>query len=188
MLDEAKKLLVKCEAELRALVAQAADVGDYDAVMRITYWAKNLALMTGASHASTIAQVRNARPAATSSKRTSATYPRFGKRGDQLVKIGWSKKDKSQYEHKAPRHVASVLADAVLKAGSDGRIFQVADLLPRVAPPVSPDVPGYQVYIVIAWWRSAALLDQHGRQGYSIPRPKEFAAAIEYAWQSLANI
>ena len=30
-------------------------------------------------------------------------YPRFQRDGDRLVKVGWSKKDGAEYEHRAPR-------------------------------------------------------------------------------------
>lgn len=179
-MTKAVKVLAKCEADLRTLVASAADSGDYDAVLRITAWAKQIAVMSGdrpvsAPEKRSVAEGKATRP----------IYPRFVRRGDQLVKIGWSKREKSEYEHKAPRKAALVLAKAAAEAGKDGRIFQINALLPLSDPKDGTEIPDYQVYLVIAWWRSAGLLDQHGRQGYSIPNTSQLHQAVESAWTKL---
>lgn len=180
---KAAKVLAKCEADLRALVASAADGGDYDAVLRITSWAKQISVMTGG--APTVAPDK--KPATEGAKKAASrsAYPRFVRRGDQLVKIGWSKREKSEYEHKTPRQAALVLARAATEAGKDGRIFQINALLPLSDPKDGSEIPDYQVYLVIAWWRSAGLLDQHGRQGYSIPNANQLSRAVESAWTKL---
>ena len=180
---KALKTLAKCEADLRALVSFAADSGDYDAVLRITSWAKQISVMLG--NTSTV--VLENKPGSESAKKlvTRPTYPRFLRRGDQLVKVGWSKREKSEYEHKAPRQSALVLARAAAEAGKDGRIFQINALLPLSDPKDGTEIPDYQVYLVIAWWRSTGLLDQHGRQGYSIPNASQLYQAVESAWTRL---
>jgi hypothetical protein len=183
-LTRAIKILAKCEADLRALVASAANSGDYDAILRITSWAKQIAVMSGTAQS----DAPGKRPAFEGAKKTVAarpTYPRFVRRGDQLVKIGWSKREKSEYEHKAPRQTALALARAAAESGKDGRIFQINALLPLRDPTDGNDIPDYQVYLVIAWWRSAGILDQHGRQGYSIPDASQIYQAVESAWTKL---
>lgn len=182
-MTKAVKVLAKCEADLRALVASAADSGDYDAVLRITSWAKQIAVMSG----STPVSAPEKTPLAPGTKKATArpVYPRFVRRGEQLVKIGWSKREKSEYEHKAPWKAALVLAKAAAEAGKDGRIFQINALLPLSDPKDGSEIPDYQVYLVIAWWRSAGLLDQHGRQGYSIPNATQLHQAVESAWANL---
>ncbi|MGD9598662.1 MAG: hypothetical protein AB7G76_13855 [Steroidobacteraceae bacterium] len=182
-LTKAIKVLAKCEADLRALVASAADGGDYDAVLRITSWAKQIASMSGA--APVVAPENRSSAVATKKVAARPVYPRFLRRGDQLVKVGWSKREKSEYEHKAPRQAALALARAVADAGKDGRIFQVNALLPLTDPKDGSEIPDYQVYLVIAWWRGAGLLDQHGRQGYSIPNANQLQQAVESAWAKL---
>jgi hypothetical protein len=182
-ITKAVKILSKCEADLRALVASAADSGDYDAVLRITSWAKQISLMA----VRVPNEMPEKRPTAERIKKIAAhhAYPRFAKRGDQLVKFGWSKREKSEYEHKAPRQAALVLARAAAEAGKDGRIIQVKALLPLRDPTDGSEIPDYQVYLIIAWWRSAGLLDQHGRQGYSIPNASQLYQAVESAWAKL---
>jgi hypothetical protein len=182
-LTKAVKILSKCEADLRALVASAADNGDYDAVLRITSWAKQISLMAGGAPS----EMPEKRPAAERVKKIAGrhAYPRFARRGDQLVKFGWSKREKIEYEHKAPRQAALVLARAATEAGKDGRIIQIKALLPLRDPTDGSEIPDYQVYLVIAWWRTVGLLDQHGRQGYSIPNASQLYQAVESAWAKL---
>lgn len=186
-IDKAIKVLAKCEAELCALVAAAAESGDYDGVMRIASWAKQIAAMADGATAATQQGSTEKKPVAESLKRAAIrpAYPRFVRRGDQLVKIGWSKREKSEYEHKAPRQVALALARVATEAGRDGRIFQINTLLPLTNPVDGTEIPDYQVYLVIAWWRSVGLLDQHGRQGYSIPNVNQLNQAVESAWTKL---
>jgi hypothetical protein len=180
-LNKALKVLARCEADLRSIVTSAADNGDYDAVLRITSWAKQISLMLGNAQPPSTER----KPSAETAKRTTApAYPRFARRGDQLIKIGWSKSDKSEYEHKAPHRAAQLLARVVADAGKDGRIFQLGGLMP-LADSAGNEIPDYQVYVVIAWWRSIGLLDQHGRQGYSIPNSNQLLQAVESAWTKL---
>lgn len=182
---KALKILAKSEADLRALVASAADTGDYDAVLRITEWAKQLSAMSGSEAKWSDVNRGAAPPTAKRSVNAQAAYPRFSKRGDQLVKTGWSKREKTEYQHKTPRQVAGVLARAVAEVGKDGRIFQVANLLPLTNSADGSEIPDYQVYLVIAWWRTVGLLDQHGRQGYSLPKPSRLLESVESAWAEL---
>ena len=182
-LTKAIKVLARCEADLRALLASAADSGDYDAILRITSWAKQIALLSGV----TPEVAHETRLTAVSIKKAviRPTYPQFLRRGDYLVKIGWSKREKSEYEHKAPSQAVLAMVRAALDVGKGGRIFQVSTLLSLVDAKDGSQIPDYQVYLIIAWWRSAGLLDQHGRQGYSIPNASQLQQAVESAWTNL---
>ncbi|HKR84579.1 MAG TPA: hypothetical protein VJS37_10405 [Terriglobales bacterium] len=182
-ISKATKILAKCESDLRALVASAADSGDYDAVLRITSWAKQISVMAGSAPAN--APEKKLATEGTKKIAARPAYPRFVRRGDHLVKIGWSKREKSEYEHKVPRQATLALAKVAAEAGKDGRIFQINPLLPLSDPRDGSEIPDYQVYLVIAWWRSAGLLDQHGRQGYSIPNAGQLHQAVESAWTRL---
>jgi hypothetical protein len=186
VLEKGEALLQRCEADLRGLVAVAAAAGDYDAVLKLTSWAKALVGLRTATptafKAATEPGGKGRRKAA-----NGRTYPMFGRRADQLIKVGWSKTDKREYEHKAPKRVVMLLAELVARAGQDGRVFQVSALIPCTDPADGSAVPDYQIYLIIAWWRSAALVEQHGRQGYSLPNAKGFAAAVEHAWNGLRD-
>jgi hypothetical protein len=39
-------------------------------------------------------------------------YPSFVREGDNLVKIGWSKTQKAEYEHKSPKRLLAVLCES----------------------------------------------------------------------------
>jgi hypothetical protein len=72
----------------------------------------------------------------------------------------------------------------MLERGADGRIFSTDELLP-LCDNGGADVPSYQVYAGIALFKQTGLIDQHGRRGYSIPRPKELKDAVEAVLQNL---
>lgn len=180
-LDSAIKALKKCETELRSLVATAADDGDYDSVLRITSWAKEISNMAAAS----TPREATAHHGSPKKPQSPAKYPRFVRRGDQLLKFGWSKREKAEYEHKAPLQVALALACAVKELGQNGRIFQISELLPLNDPAKGNGIPGYQVYLVVAWWRNVGLVDRHGRRGYSIASVAQLQQAVESEWLKL---
>ena len=183
-LAKGQAALAKCESELRALLAQAASSGDYDAVIKLTSWARTVAGLKGGA----LTSVSEGSKTALKRKAAGTTYPRFERRGDSLVKIGWSKREKAEYEHRAPLGAVALVADKVRKKGADGRIFQISGLLPCESADGETIVPDYQVYLVVAWWRELGLLEQHGRQGYSLPKPSEFAKSVERASTELIEV
>jgi len=178
---KAQAALAKCESELRTLLGQAASAGDYDSVLKLTSWARTVAALAGVSPPPPPLPTKSP----TRKKALVTNYPRFERRGDSLVKIGWSKREKAEYEHKAPLRAVAMVADEVMKKGAEGRIFQISALPPCLAPDGETIVPDYQVYLIVAWWRAKGLLEQHGRQGYSIPKPNDFASAVEHACNDL---
>ncbi|MGH9904020.1 MAG: hypothetical protein ACRD8U_00385 [Pyrinomonadaceae bacterium] len=70
------------------------------------------------------------------------------------------------------------------ETGSDGRVFSTDELLP-IHDEDGEEVPSYQVYAALALLKQVGLVDQHGRQGYSIPRLPEFKRAVESVWRNL---
>lgn len=116
-----------------------------------------------------------------------ADYPKFARRGDQLIKIGWSKKEKKEYKHKAPRRVVACLVRTLAERGKDGRIVQMGDVLPMQERD-GTEIPTYQSYLALAWLRKTGLIDQHGREGYSISEPDELDQAVDASWQTLPDL
>jgi hypothetical protein len=116
--------------------------------------------------------------------RVADAYPKFFRHGEQLLRIAWSKKEKKEYQHKAPKFAITALAAAMTKAGKDGRIFSTDDFLP-ITDSDGTEIPAYQAYVGIALLKQTALIDQHGRQGYSIPRMAEFKDEVEAVWTKL---
>jgi hypothetical protein len=136
--------------------------------------------------------VRSGRKAGRTRKKSRPTrkagdYPKFLREGESLVKIGWSKKEKATYEHKAPRRVLTALVGALEKTGRGGKRFSFEDLLPIADPDGGGEVPSYQAYLALAWMRTEALLTQHGRQGYSIPDGIDLSELINTRWEELTT-
>jgi hypothetical protein len=71
--------------------------------------------------------------------------------------------------------------------GVDGRVFSTDEFLPIKDSTDGSDVPSYQAYVGISLLKQTGLIDQHGRQGYSIPRIAEFKDAVEAVWKNLPN-
>jgi hypothetical protein len=101
------------------------------------------------------------------------------------VKIGWSKKERKEYEHKAPRRVIDALAAAIARHGHNGRRFTTEQIMPIKDPETGDDLPGYQVYVALNWLKTAGLLDKHGRQGYTATKPATLPDTLARAWQKL---
>lgn len=59
------------------------------------------------------------------------------------------------------------VADAIYKAGADGRFVRIEEMLP-VTVKDSEEVPSYQVYLVLAWLRELGVLERVGNEGYRL--------------------
>ena len=186
--NKGKLVLEKAEVELRRLAGEAVEAGSYEDVQQLAEWAKLLAELHGGSPAK--APSGGATPAApktTRPRRKKATgkYPHFAREGEVLVKTGWSKKKKTEYEHRAPRSVIASLVAAMKKAGAGRRPV----VMERVLPLVDPDkgeIPNYQVYVGLSVLKHIGTVEPHGRQGYTLVldgRTPE--AAANELWDSL---
>src|SRR5262249_22934714 len=118
-------------------------------------------------------------------KRVKSEYPKFVREGDSLVKIGWSKRERKPYEHKAPRNVLRALVQALVRVGTGGERFTVDGILPLKHG--GAEIPDYQTYLTLAWLRSVGLITQHGRQGYSLPDAEGLDRKSEQQWGSLTS-
>jgi hypothetical protein len=185
--ERAASALQDAESRLREIVAEAAEAGDYAAVLKIATLARainNLAPVTPDPGADSVTLKVSTRSKANPKKRKE--YPVFGRRGEVLVRTSWSKADKREYEHKAPATVLASMISALSEVASDGRVFTTAELLPlRLAD--GNEIPNYQVYAWIGFLKDVSVLDQHGRQGYSVADLATFRAAAENAFESLPH-
>lgn len=199
-MTRATEALRQTETSLRDLVLKAAAAGDYAGVVQIASWASMINKLIvpcepGGSGTSLIAAVprkTKRRPARTSGAKERRRrghairndYPRFFRRGQQLVRVAWSRQEKKEYQHKTSHKVVEALVGAMAKIGADGRVFSTEEFLPIEDADGNP-VPSYQAYVCIALFKHTGLIDQHGRQGYSIPRLAEFKDTVESLWQKL---
>jgi hypothetical protein len=110
-------------------------------------------------------------------------YPKFVREGDNLVKIGWSKSQRAEYEHKSPKRLLAVLCDSLTSA--NGKRIMMHKVLPLKDPVTGSAFPDYQSYVCLAWLKSAGLVTQHGRQGYSLPKGIVLQKSVEALWANL---
>ena len=202
--DQAVHVLRDAEKRLRDLVIEAAATGDYDAVARINEWARKLGVFVGeTSKAGGPEQERERRPADSGGrstvsdkgrhtrarkrrKRPSAApgYPRFARDGDELIKIGWSKRKNAEYCHRAPLRIVDLLVERVARHGS-GALFTAEDIFPLSDPKDGHEVPSYQAYLCLAWLREEGLVEKQGKQGYRAAAQDGLTAAARERWEQL---
>ena len=118
----------------------------------------------------------------TARKKKKDAYPVFFRDGDTLVKVGWSKSEGAEYEHKCPKRAVDVLVSECARVAGPAKRFVMDTLLPLSDPDSKAEIPDYQAYVALAFLRHASLVEQHGRSGYSIPKPKSLLADTESAW------
>jgi hypothetical protein len=201
---EALQVLRRAEQSLRDLLAKAATNGRYDDLMRLGDLARELAALVakteGPSSSETAVAVSpdplgstqprgntagGRSPGRTGTKKRS--YPKFLRDGETIIKLGWSKSAKAEYEHKAPKRVLAHLVAALVKLAATKKRATMDDVLPLKDPITGSEVPAYQAYLCLAWLRSVGIVTQHGRQGYSLPGRNGIDARVEERWSQLAT-
>jgi hypothetical protein len=112
-------------------------------------------------------------------------YPQFLREGEELVKVGWSKRKRSEYRHKAPKRLVMLVARAIERAAVNGERIVMEKAFPVSDPELGGDVPSYQAYLTLAWLRKEKLINQHGRQGYSLIDDSAIEENFEQRWNRL---
>jgi hypothetical protein len=192
LIEKANKVLQQTEGRLGQLVGEAVNEGRYDEAVALTVLTKAVAELirvpsveaterpekeTSVKPASS-STIKPRRRKSRKSKSTKSGYPKFVTQGDSLIKIGWSKKSKGEYQHKAPWHVVLQVARSATKAKVNGSLVTFDDFTPLIDQDGN-EVPDYQVYLALAWFRDAGLVDQDGRNGYKIDGSRLTDAALD---------
>lgn len=112
-------------------------------------------------------------------------FPRFERDGGKLVKIGWSKRDRAEYTHRAPRRVVQILIDAIKKNKGEGALFEAADVLPVKDPNTRQELPSYQSYLALAWLRHEGVIIKQGREGYVLKPTTATPEHVAKLWEAL---
>jgi hypothetical protein len=205
-LNSAQNAIISAETSIRSLVADAAKSGDYDEIVALTELAKAIADITLTFRPGSKAVFSSSTPLPT--KQTSAshsgpkrsggektqakraakkTYPNFIVLDGELVKIGWSKSAKKEYQHKAPRNVLFIVAEAIkVQLLDDGSLRAPHEFLPLMTPN-GETIPDYQSYLCLAWLREIGIVERRGRHGYCVPDPTSIEEKIEQSWNELIN-
>ena len=202
-----KQMIKDLDAEARQELTAAAAAGRFDDLEQMTPIAKEIAVLLARwcpevqSAATGVAPeaVRRERseprqpnvpratqPRSAAPKLTKTDYPRFLREKDELVKLGWSPREKGPYEHRVSKCAVDSVTSAVATNGKAGTRFAIDEIATSLArAKVTGQIPSYQIYAVFAWLKWAGMVLQHGRQGYTVVRPQTFVPSVEAAWQSL---
>ncbi len=189
------QILNEAQAQLRSLLQEALANNRYTDVAEIARVADRLAQLGAESGLApptdeSAHPARVSRPSAappTRHTRPSRTFPRFEREGDKLVKIAWSKKDRAEYEHKAPRNVVDLLIEAIRNRKGEGAKFEAPDVLPLKDSKTRREVPSYQSYLALAWLRHEGVIAKYGREGYLLKPTTAQREHIAELWEALPS-
>lgn len=211
--SEAAEIFQKAERAVRDLLLRVVSEGDYELATILSDCARQMRMMCrriiDASHARSETLLsrpvepseadgraaaksaprdasRTGHKAKKSTKLRKTDYPRFYREGDDLVKIGWSKKRRAEYRHKAPWPIVQKVVQVIEEKGSKGTKFLLDDLLP-VTNQDGGEIPSYQVYLVVAWLKREDLIVQHGRRGYTVQTGLDLADQAQKHWSRLSR-
>lgn len=205
-IKKAGAVLKDCERELQELGIKALKDGNYEAARRITELAESIAdklALSGltdfeadAFETSKTSPVTSQPLSPESPTRLPADrsrtrlkgrieYPRFLRGSEKLIKIGWSKKNKQEYEHNAPWSAVLAFASHLRSHTRPDRIFTIEDILPVHDPQSASDLPEYQVYLALAWFRFQGLVLKRGREGYTTNAEKLTEVSVTQLWNAL---
>ena len=189
----AQAVLKGAEAQLRALILESATAGEYQEVARLASAAdvlarllKSLDVDRGVDEGtSTLEKDPSSTGQALHRRRRSPRlYPRFERDDDKLVKVAWSKRNRTEYEHRAPRGVVDTLLEAISKRKGEGTKFEATDVLP-LKDGARREIPSYQAYLALAWLRQEGIVTKHGRDQYSLKPGSTTPQRILEIWQAL---
>jgi len=196
----ALEILRKAEIALRDVVGKAAAAGDYDAIVGIVKIAKSIDDMSlqlsggatpnlgvtnspsaGERSVSEVPERKTHQNSRVSRPGSHKGYPAFFRSNDVLIKVGWSKKHRAEYEHRAPKQVLHAWVQALRSSLNRNGRFRTEDLLPLHHPDGS-QIPDYQSYLFLAWFCLVGAVDREARQGYKVKSSDRFAELIEQLW------
>lgn len=199
-IQKAHGVLRATEESLRDLIRTAVEEQRYAEIAEIAELANSVSkLIRGATPAPRVAAAephagngiaRSSPPPRLKKKvakkklASKSEYPWFGRDGDRLVKVGWSKKNKKEYEHRVGRDVVQAFAKHLDSAVTAGEMFDVDGLLP-IVDPAGDEIPGYQIYVALAWLRSIDVIEKKGRDGYVLRRPEALRGDMNEIWNDL---
>jgi hypothetical protein len=181
----------RAENDVRRLIGEAATSQDYDSVAALAALANGLlGLISYAKDQGAVpkhqtpSKTRPDRiPARAASPLPPTPYPHFYKDGDKLVKVGWSKKEDREYEHRAPQSAVIAIASRAAAASKGSKVFDFGKLAD--AKTEGGDIPSYQAYLTVAWLRDIGAIRQCGRDGYAAVNGRLEPKQVEAAWNSV---
>ena len=177
-----QKILVEADHRLRQAIADAATAGDLDGVDLARNAAGRLRQMingidtaeetlVNSSTSSPKRQTPVDKAQIRKRSKRKSKYPQYLVRGNYLCRIGWSKKERKEYEHKVAKEVFDVTLGVMDTLSHDHSGPITADQIIRKVNKLSSEtIPNYQIYVVIGLLRDNHDITQVGRQGYDLPQ------------------
>lgn len=197
-IQEAKAVLGEALQRLNVLIEEASASHHYGDVVILAGYGDALAKLLGDKDAFP-ATARPPQASARESLRTSSaskpavqvaraeSYPRFARDGDQIVKIGWSKKNSDEYQHRAPRGVIDLFIRQAQERLREGEPFPMETLLP-LKEDSGETIPAYQAYLILAWLRSNHVIEKRGNEGYVAQLDLMAPKKVQELWHQLPVI
>jgi hypothetical protein len=196
---EAIAVLSKAQVDLRELIQKALLEGRYSDVSNIAQLADRLARLTVAdpddgpvAYPNALAEVPadsdSAYPAPgtkLSKRDIKHLFPRFERENDRLVKISWSKRDRKEYQHKAPRTVVDHVIGYIKAKKGLGAKFVAADIFPMKDQRTKEEIPSYQAYLALSWLVQEGVIVKYGREGYALKPTAGSSDQISRLWEAL---
>lgn len=201
--EAAGQLVLECESRIRSLMEEALAARQYEQIGRLASLASALsALVEGEARSVTtnsepaVVEARinptasapvhrdllpSSDPPRPGRKHPSDEYPRFERHGDRLIKLGWSKKERSVYEHRTSLETVKAVTAKLFASVGKGSYLRMDEVLP-VELPDGAEVPSYQAYLVLAWLRDRGTVQRQGNDGYKLARKHLRADEVEELW------
>jgi hypothetical protein len=192
-IQKANSLLRSTEADLRKLIELAVQEGRYSDVAKLAEIADLLGKIISRAEVNDVSNLKSPGRNKSESqnldvseklpkRQKSGEFPKFEIERDRLVKVGWSKKDRKIYEHRAERNLVQA-ASLHLARVTNQEVFKMDEILP-ISLEDGADVPSYQAYLVLAWLRHVGLVEKQGKDGYQWTVERFDEPAFNAAWKS----
>jgi hypothetical protein len=193
--EKAEQILRDAEASIRGLISDAAGDQRYDDIEWLLQLGRRLAALAAPHAARSVESApapRNINQAkgektkvARSGQKAARKYPIYSTTEERLIKIGWSKKNRAEYEHRAPKASIQIISEAIkAKRNKAGDAFEAESLMPLLTED-GQEVPAYQVYMAIGWLRDLGALKKDGRNKY---RLKDDSLPFDACWDRARSV
>ena len=102
------------------------------------------------------------------------------------MKVGWSKKKRKEYEHRAPQRIVEAFVRHLTNTIKIGRTFTMEQILPVPDLVNGGEIPAYQSYLTLAWLNEIGAVVKKGRHIYSAKEETQIYNAVLLSWNSLS--
>ncbi len=183
--EQAAAILDEAETKLAKRAGELVAARQMTAARPLLQLIDDLAALRNAP-ATALKRERPAPPIEHRPSSAKSTYPKFARDGNTLVKIGYSRREKKEYEHRSPLSALEAVASHAARVADRQGRFTSDDLMP-VSDADGDDLPSYQSYLCLAFLRDRDLVLRDGRSQYCIASPKTLAADANAAAAKLCK-